>query len=174
LLSSFLSKSLLGCPSVLCISELWNVKSICMLMMETVWSGGRHPVAVLIILTRHDVYIGDPRSFVQASCYCRSALPRRPARQRGPSPEPSSALFLLCYKRKMSASAQQSFRNQLSGFRWANSVQDDSAAAAPPQGVLGRAWGGLSGYIPLRSEGRSQEEEAYFALSVRSGDNPSS
>lgn len=32
--------------------------------------------------------------------------------------------------------------------------------------MLGRAWGGLSGYIPLRNEGRSQEEEAYFALSV--------
>jgi len=68
----------------------------------------------------------------------------------------------------MSASAQQSFRSQLSGFRWANSVQDDSPAAAAqqPQGVFGRAWGGLSGYIPLRNEGRSQEEEAYFALSV--------
>ena len=64
------------------------------------------------------------------------------------------------------SSAQQNFRSQLSGFRWANSVQDDSPAA-PPQGVLGRAWGGLSGYIPLRNEGRSQEEEAYFALSVR-------
>ena len=24
----------------------------------------------------------------------------------------------------------------------------------------------MSGYIPLRNEGRSQEEEAYFALSV--------
>ncbi|KAK1922778.1 Got1/Sft2-like family-domain-containing protein [Papiliotrema laurentii] len=65
----------------------------------------------------------------------------------------------------MSASAQQSFRSQLSGFRWANSVQDDSQAPAAQQGVFGRAWGGLSGYIPLRNEGRSQEEEAYFALS---------
>lgn len=72
----------------------------------------------------------------------------------------------------MSASAQQSFRSQLSGFRWANSVQDDSpAAAAGASGAqsgnaFSRAWGGLSGYIPLRNEGRSQEEEAYFALSV--------
>ena len=172
MLSSVLSESLPGWPSVLYISKRCDANCICMLMIETVWSGGRHPVAVLIILTRHDVYIGDPRSAFHASCCCRSALSRRPAQQSKPSPKPSSALFLLCYRRKMSASAQQSFRNQLSGFRWANSVQDDSAAAAPPQGVLGRAWGGLSGYIPLRSEGRSQEEEAYFALSVRSGGNP--
>jgi hypothetical protein len=32
--------------------------------------------------------------------------------------------------------------------------------------VFSRTWTGLSGYIPLRNEGRSQEEEAYFALSV--------
>ncbi|KAI9636962.1 Got1/Sft2-like family-domain-containing protein [Dioszegia hungarica] len=71
----------------------------------------------------------------------------------------------------MSSSNQQTFRSQLSGFRWANSVQDDSAAAASasaqagPSNAFGRAWTGLSGYIPLRNEGRSQEEEAYFALS---------
>lgn len=71
----------------------------------------------------------------------------------------------------MSASAQQSFRSQLSSFRWANSVQDDSAAAttAPTStNPFSRAWSGVSSYIPLRNEGRSQEEEAYFALSVRS------
>ena len=67
----------------------------------------------------------------------------------------------------MSASAQQSFRAQLSGFRWANSVQDDSQPPpATSNSAFGRAWTGLSGYIPLRNEGRSQEEEAYFALSV--------
>lgn len=76
----------------------------------------------------------------------------------------------------MSASAQQNFRSQLSGFRWANSVQDDSrssggaaAASSGTQGgnnVFSRTWNGLSGYVPLRNEGRSQEEEAYFALSV--------
>ncbi|KAL7420988.1 Protein transport protein sft2 [Cryptotrichosporon argae] len=65
----------------------------------------------------------------------------------------------------MSASATQSFRSQLSGFRWANSVQDDSAPPSAPAGLLGRAWTGVSGYIPLRNEGRSAEEEAYFALS---------
>ncbi|ORY28771.1 ER-to-golgi vesicle protein transport Sft2 [Naematelia encephala] len=70
----------------------------------------------------------------------------------------------------MSAQAQQSFRAQLSGFRWANSVQDDSQASATATAngstnPLSRAWTGISGYIPLRNEGRSQEEEAYFALS---------
>ncbi|WVF65402.1 hypothetical protein IAT40_000129 [Kwoniella sp. CBS 6097] len=72
----------------------------------------------------------------------------------------------------MSSSAQQSFRNQLSGFRWANSVQDDSQAASASASAngsssnpLGRVWNSMSGYIPLRNEGRSQEEEAYFALS---------
>ncbi|KAK8844064.1 hypothetical protein IAR55_006858 [Kwoniella newhampshirensis] len=70
----------------------------------------------------------------------------------------------------MSASAQQSFRSQLSGFRWANSVQDDSQPVASGPGSssanpFGRVWSSMSGYIPLRNEGRSQEEEAYFALS---------
>jgi len=69
----------------------------------------------------------------------------------------------------MSASAQQSFRSQLSSFRWANSVQDDSTPPpATSTNPLNRAWTGISGYIPLRNEGRSQEEEAYFALSVGS------
>ena len=66
----------------------------------------------------------------------------------------------------MSASTQQNFRNQLSGFRWANSVQDDSQAPQASSNPFSRAWTGLSGYIPLRNEGQSQEEEAYFALSV--------
>ncbi|WVQ81385.1 hypothetical protein IAT38_003509 [Cryptococcus sp. DSM 104549] len=70
----------------------------------------------------------------------------------------------------MSASAQQNFRSQLSGFRWANSVQDDSSAAAANgqasgSSPFGRVWNSMSGYIPLRNEGNSQEEEAYFALS---------
>ncbi|WWC91057.1 uncharacterized protein L201_005998 [Kwoniella dendrophila CBS 6074] len=68
----------------------------------------------------------------------------------------------------MSANAQQSFRSQLSGFRWANSVQDDSQRTQQQEGSnnpFGRVWNSMSGYIPLRNEGRSQEEEAYFALS---------
>lgn len=91
-------------------------------------------------------------------------------------------LILITYptlQYRMSSSNQQTFRSQLSGFRWANSVQDDSAAAASasaqagPSNAFGRAWTGLSGYIPLRNEGRSQEEEAYFALSVSFRDHSS-
>lgn len=68
----------------------------------------------------------------------------------------------------MSDSAQRSFRSQLSSFRWANSVQDDSQPPPPPttSNPFSRAWNSMSGYIPLRNEGNSQEEEAYFALSV--------
>ncbi|WOO81469.1 Protein transport protein sft2 [Vanrija pseudolonga] len=71
----------------------------------------------------------------------------------------------------MSSGAASAFHGQLAGFRWANSVQDDSAATAgasssqPAGGVFGRTWNSLSGYIPLRNEGNSAEEEAYFALS---------
>nr|ODO03852.1 hypothetical protein L204_00191 [Cryptococcus depauperatus CBS 7855] len=65
----------------------------------------------------------------------------------------------------MSASAQQSFRSQLSSFRWANSVQDDSQQSSSSTNPFGRVWNSMSGYIPLRNEGASQEEEAYFALS---------
>ncbi|RSH85906.1 protein transport protein sft2 [Apiotrichum porosum] len=71
----------------------------------------------------------------------------------------------------MSSNTAQSFHAQLSSFRWANSVQDDSgpaAAAAPSAGAsnpFNRAWTSVSGYIPLRGEGASREEEAYFALS---------
>ncbi|KAJ9114527.1 hypothetical protein QFC20_001400 [Naganishia adeliensis] len=65
---------------------------------------------------------------------------------------------------------QQSFRSQLSSFRWANSVQDDSAPAAPTSSnPFSRAYSSISNsvsdYVPLRSTARSDEEEAYFALS---------
>ncbi|KAJ9114656.1 hypothetical protein QFC22_005532 [Naganishia vaughanmartiniae] len=71
----------------------------------------------------------------------------------------------------MSAAPSQSFRSQLSSFRWANSVQDDSAAApAASSNPLSRAYSSItnsvSDYVPLRSSARSDEEEAYFALSV--------
>jgi hypothetical protein len=70
----------------------------------------------------------------------------------------------------MSTNAANSFHSQLSGFRWANSVQDDSARAANTNASSGnmfsRTWSSVSGYIPLRNEGQSAEEEAYFALSV--------
>lgn len=64
-------------------------------------------------------------------------------------------------------STEQAFRANLSQFRWANSVQDDSQQQQPqssnPFARFYNAVGG--GYIPLRSSERSNEEEAYFALS---------
>lgn len=69
----------------------------------------------------------------------------------------------------MSANAATSFHSQLSGFRWANSVQDDSARTTNDNAsgnMFSRTWSSVSGYIPLRNEGQSAEEEAYFALSV--------
>ena len=64
-------------------------------------------------------------------------------------------------------STEQTFRANLSQFRWANSVQDDSqqqqSQSSNPFARFYNAVGG--GYIPLRSSERSNEEEAYFALS---------
>jgi hypothetical protein len=86
----------------------------------------------------------------------------------------SRAFIHLCWHHPsiMATPTQQSFRSQLSGFRWANSVQDDSAppAAAPSTNPFSRFYNtvtsSVSDYVPLRSGNRSDEEEAYFALSV--------
>lgn len=68
----------------------------------------------------------------------------------------------------MSANAtERSFRENLSQFRWArgndDAQQQDTAPGANPFSRFYSAIGG--GYIPLRSSERSNEEEAYFALS---------
>ncbi|RPD60780.1 ER-to-golgi vesicle protein transport Sft2 [Lentinus tigrinus ALCF2SS1-7] len=67
-------------------------------------------------------------------------------------------------------STEQSFRDNLSQFRWARGNNDDSqqqqqnsSAGANPFSRFYNAIG--SGYIPLRSSERTNEEEAYFALS---------
>ncbi|KAJ6619046.1 ER-to-golgi vesicle protein transport Sft2 [Mycena sp. CBHHK59/15] len=67
-------------------------------------------------------------------------------------------------------SNEQSFRANLSQFRWARGVTDESQppAAAPPAGgnPFSRFYNAVAGdYIPLRSSERSNEEEAWFALS---------
>ncbi|KAG8931085.1 protein transport protein sft2 [Tulasnella sp. 419] len=64
----------------------------------------------------------------------------------------------------MSANTEQSFRSNLSQFRWARGNTDDSqpTASANP---FSRFYSSMSGYVPLRSNERSNEEEAYFALS---------
>ncbi|KAI0744752.1 ER-to-golgi vesicle protein transport Sft2 [Earliella scabrosa] len=67
-------------------------------------------------------------------------------------------------------SAEQSFRDNLSQFRWARGTNDDSqqtnstsSTGANPFSRFYNAIG--NGYIPLRSGERTNEEEAYFALS---------
>ena len=66
-----------------------------------------------------------------------------------------------------SSNTEQNFRVNLSQFRWARGNNDDSQqqtnAPANPFSRFYNAIGG--GYIPLRSNERSNEEEAYFALS---------
>lgn len=63
--------------------------------------------------------------------------------------------------------AEQSFRSNLSQFRWARGVTDDSQQAQQAQpSAFSRFYNAVSGdYIPLRSGERSNEEEAWFALS---------
>jgi hypothetical protein len=70
----------------------------------------------------------------------------------------------------MSQSTEQSFRSNLSQFRWARGGNDDSqasaAATAPAPGPFARFYNSIGGsYIPLRSGEASNEQEAYFALS---------
>ncbi|KAI0370879.1 SFT2-domain-containing protein [Pilatotrama ljubarskyi] len=70
-------------------------------------------------------------------------------------------------------STEQSFRDNLSQFRWARGTTNDSqgAAAAGTTTSTGanpfsRFYNAIgNGYVPLRSSERSNEEEAYFALS---------
>ncbi|KZS88761.1 SFT2-domain-containing protein [Sistotremastrum niveocremeum HHB9708] len=68
------------------------------------------------------------------------------------------------------ASTEQNFRSSLSQFKWARGVTDDSQAAqasapAASDSVFSRITSFAGGYVPLRSSERSNEEEAYFALS---------
>jgi hypothetical protein len=64
---------------------------------------------------------------------------------------------------------EQSFRNNLSQFRWARGVTDDSQQAQPVQpsaNPFSRFYNAVAGdYVPLRSSERSNEDEAWFALS---------
>ncbi|KAI9057541.1 ER-to-golgi vesicle protein transport Sft2 [Trametes sanguinea] len=65
-------------------------------------------------------------------------------------------------------STEQSFRDNLSQFRWARGTNDDSQQAAPTASAnpFSRFYNAIgNGYVPLRSNERSNEEEAYFALS---------
>ncbi|KAG8698695.1 protein transport protein sft2 [Ceratobasidium sp. 428] len=62
---------------------------------------------------------------------------------------------------------ESAFRASLNQFRWARGNNDDSQPAAASSGSnpFSRMYSSMSSYIPLRSDDRSNEEEAYFALS---------
>lgn len=61
---------------------------------------------------------------------------------------------------------EQSFRANLSQFRWASGTNDDSQQQAASSNPFARFYNAVGGgYVPLRSNDRSNEEEAYFALS---------
>ena len=66
-------------------------------------------------------------------------------------------------------STEQSFRANLSQFRWARGVNDDTQQQQPttqPGNPFSRFYNAVAGdYIPLRSNEQSNEDEAWFALS---------
>jgi hypothetical protein len=69
----------------------------------------------------------------------------------------------------MASTSEQSFRANLSQFRWARGNTDDSQRAtqnSSPGNPFSRFYNAVAGdYIPLRSSEHSNEEEAWFALS---------
>lgn len=69
----------------------------------------------------------------------------------------------------MPPASEQNFRSNLSQFRWARGVTDDSQPSQPVQqsgNPFSRFYNAVAGdYIPLRSNERSNEDEAWFALS---------
>lgn len=84
-------------------------------------------------------------------------------------------MYVLIYQKPsgfsiiMPPSSEQNFRNNLSQFRWARGVTDDSQQQQQaPQAAnpFSRFYNAVAGdYIPLRSSEHSNEEEAWFALS---------
>lgn len=74
---------------------------------------------------------------------------------------------ITCSVSSMPSSAEQTFRNNLSQFRWARDGANDSqhAQQPPPQGPFSRFYSSIGDYIPLRSTETSNEDEAWFALS---------
>lgn len=66
--------------------------------------------------------------------------------------------------------AEQQFRSSLAQFRWAptNAQEQSTPLASNPTAepsIFSRIYNNTSAYVPLRSTERSNEEEAYFALS---------
>ena len=110
---------------------------------------------------------------------------RRPAYSRSPCDAPPvlygsvrvcSAKFGFVYYRVQLSimpppSTEQSFRANLSQFRWARGANDDSqqqqqTTTTQPGNPFSRFYNAVAGdYIPLRSNEQSNEDEAWFALS---------
>ncbi|KAI0738733.1 ER-to-golgi vesicle protein transport Sft2 [Irpex lacteus] len=67
------------------------------------------------------------------------------------------------------SNTESTFRANLSQFRWARGNNDDShqtdSSSSNPFSRFYNAVASGGGYVPLRSNERSNEEEAYFALS---------
>ncbi|KAB5593714.1 hypothetical protein CTheo_2794 [Ceratobasidium theobromae] len=63
------------------------------------------------------------------------------------------------------ASNESAFRASLSQFRWARGNNDDSQATQSSTNPFTRMYNSMTSYVPLRSNERSNEEEAYFAIS---------
>ncbi|KAL0952725.1 hypothetical protein HGRIS_006958 [Hohenbuehelia grisea] len=89
-------------------------------------------------------------------------------------PEPPPPTFVIStFRTGMPAAnnTEQSFRANLSQFRWSRGVTDDSPAAQQQQqqtssNPFSRFYNAVAGdYIPLRSNEQTNEEEAWFALS---------
>lgn len=61
---------------------------------------------------------------------------------------------------------ESNFRSNLSQFRWAQGNTNDSQQQQPSGNPFSRFYNSVAGdYVPLRSNDRSNEEEAWFALS---------
>ena len=103
------------------------------------------------------------------------ARDNRPApRSEPPSTHQRSQLRALAHffsrPRPMSNTTEQNFRSNLSQFRWSRGNNDDSqhSESTPANNPFSRFYNAIAsggGYVPLRSSDRSNEEEAYFALS---------
>ncbi|KAH8920628.1 SFT2-domain-containing protein [Atractiella rhizophila] len=67
----------------------------------------------------------------------------------------------------MSNQSEANWKASMANFRWASSPQSQPATSSSSGGASERTGflSGFSGYIPLRSNARTNEEEAFFALS---------
>jgi len=63
--------------------------------------------------------------------------------------------------------SEQTFRANMSGFKWARGASSAAQATPAPDSSsrLSRFTSSMSAYVPLRSNERTNEEEAYYALS---------